>query len=290
MRIKNIKDEVIENIKSDKTLFIFSIINLTIIFLVLNMFCVTILNIDKLKIFVKNSMQIKLYLEDDITKEGIKKLEKSIYSYEGVINVKYISKDIALKKLADKLEIEVDYSTNPIPDTMLVMIDENYNLEKVSKGLESEPYIDEIESKSEVIIKLLKFIKGINGLLGYLYIVFSIPIFIIIFNLFHFTIGYRKKDINLMSLLGLDKWSIKKTFIIEGLVNITISTLLSISFFTPIYIYIKTLLEEMLPIFAMATIYEVLPILALVLFGVGGVITVIASLLSIKFFIKVSGE
>ena len=79
-------------------------------------------------------------------------------------------------------------------------------------------------------------------------------------------------------------------FIIDGLINIFISASISIGLFYLLYNYIAEGIKMVIPVMPFATTEEVVPVVALLVFVYGAVITTVASYMSIKKYVRIHGD
>jgi len=289
-KLKQIIKETAQNIKSDKRAFIVTISTMVVVFLIFNFFIVYIMNLNKLNSYVKENMKMKIYLEDNLTETGITNLEKNLLSYKQIEKIQYISKKMALKELSEKMEIDVNYADNPLKDILLLTINGEEELQLLKENLAKELGVLEVEEKSGFIKKLFRFTKELQNIAYFLLIIIGISIFFLIFKLTNHTIYYRKKEIKLMSLLGASRGYIKMQFILENIIAEIIALFLSLIIFIKSYDFIQSGLEEIIPIFKFVTTNEILLLLIIIVFGLGSIITVVATIISIKIFLNLSGE
>jgi cell division transport system permease protein len=288
--IKRVFKEAFQNIVSEKSFLLSTIVTMTVIFLMLEFFGAYAINMRKLNDYLKTNIQIKAYLKDGTTEEGKQKLQADIMAIPEVKGVKFYSKEIALNDMSKSLNINLDIKDNPLPDTVFITVDENTNMEGVRTQIETIDIIDQVEGKSEIVEKISKFVKGLNRAVLYFSIGASIPVFILIYNFVNAGILLRKTDIEIMSLVGASRWYIRMPFIIEGFINIFISAGISIGLFYFIYSYIADGIKMVIPVMPFATTMEVVPTVAVLVFGYGAIITTIASYISIKKYVRIHGD
>jgi len=287
---KQIIKETIQNIKNEKIPFSLTVLTLIVVFLIFDFFAIYIINLQKLNNYVKENMKMKIHLEENLTKMGIEKLEKNLLGYKEIEKIQYISKEMALRELSEKMEIDVNYADNPLSDILLVTINGENNLDLLKNNLMKELGVFEVEEKSGFIKKLSKFTNGLHKIAYYLLIIIGISIFILIFKLTHHTIYYRKKEIRLMSLLGASRSYIKMQFILENIIAEIIALFISLIIFIPGYDFIQKGLEEIIPFFRVASTNEILFLIIIIVLGIGSIITAVASIISIKIYLNLSGE
>lgn len=288
--INRILSETKESFKNEKAVFFSNLITMTVIFLILNFSMAYIINLKKINSFVADNMQIKVYLENGITDEGVKELQSKLYKYPEIKNIKYVSKEIALKQLAKNMETELDPDENPLPNVFVVIVEDGVNLSKLTEKLKQEAGIEEVDKKEEFISKLSKILKGINSAIVFVYILIAVPVFVLMFNLVHSSILHKKEDIEIMCLVGATKAYIKWPFILLGMIHTFFAALFSVIIFAPIYNFLKASLETILPVISLVPIKEmgVYIFLGILIFGI--VITYLASEISIKLYLKMYGD
>lgn len=288
--IKRVFKEAFQNIISEKGFLLSTIVTMSVIFMMLEFFGAYAINMRKLNEYLKTNIQIKAYLKEGTTEDEKQKLQTDIMSIPEVEGIKFYSKEIALNDMSKSLNINLDIKDNPLPDTIFITVNENTNMEGVRKKIELLSAIGQVEEKSEIVEKISKFVKGLNIAVLYFSIGASIPVFILIYNFVNAGILLRKTDIEIMSLVGASRWYIRMPFIIEGLINIFVSAGISIGLFYLLYSYIADGIKMVVPVMPFATAAEVVPVVAVLVFVYGAVITTIASYISIKKYVRIHGD
>ncbi|NLK62608.1 MAG: hypothetical protein GX287_04060 [Fusobacteria bacterium] len=289
MMIK-ILEEVRENIKNDKNLFYYSLVTMIIIFFIFNFFCMMALNLLKFNEYLKSNMQLKIYIEKNTTKEENLYLEKKLLKYDEIIKTKYVSKDIALEDLSKNLDLNFDYTDNPLPDAIFVRIKENTDIDKLIKIIKTEKKVESVEVKNEFLNKIKRLNKALNKVTIYISFIVLGSIFILIFNLIQSTILIRKKDIKIMALVGATRLYIEMPFIIESIIVVILASLISTAVFIPIYNILRESAKVVAPFVSMASWQEVI-IPTIILVSVTGIlISVLSTVITMKINLKLYGE
>lgn len=230
----------LSNIWRNKVLSLATIFVMAIIIFIFN----TILAINFISQDTLNSLGEKIdlivYLKETSTTDDIKTLTDDIKTLEGVINVTYTSKESALTELTnshpdltlafDKYNIE-----NPLPQSINITtshpsfhknINEFLQQEKYSRVLSDINAQDNniINSVSENLINLTGFAEQI---LFWLIITFLIGGSLIIINAIQITIFNRKKEIEVMKIVGATRNYIRLPFIIESIIYGLLAILIS---------------------------------------------------------------
>ncbi|EHI70592.1 efflux ABC transporter, permease protein [Streptococcus ictaluri 707-05] len=237
MIIRNFFRHIWESIKNLKrnfwmTFASFSMVTVTLTLLAL--FATTLLNIQRVASGVENNIQISTYLQVDSTdaqeqvpdingelvaNENYHKVYDQIAQLKGVNKITFSSKDEQLQKLQDTLgdvwEM-YDQDTNPLQDLYLVETKSPKQVKSVSKAIKKIQGVEDASYggvNSDKLFKLSKFIQ-VWGLIGTALLIL-VAIFLIS-NTVRMTIMSRKRDIEIMRLVGAKNSYIRGPFFFEG--------------------------------------------------------------------------
>lgn len=192
--------------------------------------------------------------------------------------------------MSQELKLQLDMSDNPLSDVIYINVDENVNLGEIKTQLQKIDGIDQVDVRSDFVEKVSRFVKGLNILTIYFAIGASIPIFILIFNFVNAGIALRRNDIEIMTLVGASRWYIKMPFILEGLLNVFLSSVVTLGLFYFIYSNISQGIAMVLPLVPVAPIKYVMTVNLSIVAAYGIIITVIASYISVRKYIKIHGD
>ena len=287
---RRIFKETFQNISTEKGNFIATFVTMSVIFLMLEFFGAYFINMQKLNDFIKTNIQIKVYLKHSLSVEKMEEVKKGIYAINDVKGIKYKSKDVALQEMSQELKLQLDMSDNPLSDVIYINVDENVNLGEIKTQLQKIDGIDQVDVRSDFVEKVSRFVKGLNILTIYFAIGASIPIFILIFNFVNAGIALRRNDIEIMTLVGASRWYIKMPFILEGLLNVFLSSVVTLGLFYFIYSNISQGIAMVLPLVPVAPIKYVMTVNLSIVAAYGIIITVIASYISVRKYIKIHGD
>ncbi len=187
-----------------------------------------------------------VYLKESTTIEETQELIDALKTQAGVEEIKYTSKENALTELKtshprlvitfEKYDLE-----NPLPASLNITTNHPKYHPQIAEFLEQERYqkflsnisSDEDEIQESTIIKsvsknLLAVTNFANQIIFWLVITFLVGGALIILNALQITIFSRKKEIEVMKLVGASYWFIKLPFVIESIIYGILA--LSISF------------------------------------------------------------
>ncbi|MCL5407021.1 MAG: permease-like cell division protein FtsX [Patescibacteria group bacterium] len=290
------------NFWRNRWLSLASTLVMTLTLLIISMFVIMTMVINKTTDRIKSKMDITVYFNDSATTENIADLQQKLAARADVSEVKYISKEEALQiweqtQKNQQIKDLITTNDNPLPRSLAVKATTPEKLNDIDNYLLSDdfaPMIHKIsyEENKVIIDKLLAitaFIKKMGWLFSGIFIIVSI---LVILNTIRLAIFTRKSEIEIMRLVGASDRFIKMPFVIEGaLYGILACILAFILMWLGVYVIIASLVTqylgaavtENLKSFFSSYIFYII----LLQFLVGIVIGVGCSLFSIRKYLKV---
>jgi cell division transport system permease protein len=146
-----------------------------------------------------------------------------------VKRVEYVSKQQAYREQVKKFHEAYELlGSNPLPDTFRVTPDNPDNIDKVRDALQpltpsgarttADPAIDDVKNRKDETTKILlatRVVKLTTALLAGLLIVASI---LLIANTIRLSLFARRREVEVMKLVGATDWFIRWPFVIEGVI------------------------------------------------------------------------
>jgi cell division transport system permease protein len=144
-------------------------------------------------------------------------------------NVQYVSKAKALQEQKERYPEAYDLlGSNPLPDTFRVTPDNPDNALKLKDALAPaapgggtttiDPSIDTVKNSKDDTQKILvatRVVKLTTGLLAVLLVVASV---LLVSNTIRLSLFSRRREVEVMKLVGATDWFIRWPFVIEGIV------------------------------------------------------------------------
>jgi cell division transport system permease protein len=176
---------------------------------------------------VRNRVVVDAYLKDSATEADRTQVQQALESTRGVKSVEYISKDEALRELGHKVDdaqgkIEL-LGSNPLPSLFRVTPEDPDQLKQIVAdiapgGTPRLAAIDEVrnrESDTDKILSATGLVKGLGAVMAALLILASIAL---IANTIRLSVFARRREVEVMKLVGATNWFIRWPFVIEGVV------------------------------------------------------------------------
>jgi cell division transport system permease protein len=179
---------------------------------------------------VRSQLELKVFLFDDAINTEIKHLQERIGGIPHVENVEYVSPAAALKILEDKLEdksLLAQLNSNPLPPAFNVKVDDPDNLESVQTALsppsstgKPQPIsaaIDEVVTGDQTT-QIREVTGAVKILLAVIAVLLAVASLFLVGNTIRLSIYARRREVEVMQLVGATNWFIRWPFVIEGLV------------------------------------------------------------------------
>lgn len=246
---------------------------------------------------VRQRVLVDVYLQRDATARDAERVRALLLETDNVKRVEYISKQQAYEAQRKKdPEAFALLGTNPLPDTFRITPEDpdqalaiRADLAPVAAGGGRTPVdgaIDEVRDRREDTTKILqvtRFVRLMAGTLGALLIAASI---FLIANTIRLSLYARRREVEVMKLVGATDWFIRWPFVIEGVIVGALGTLLAVLLLAVGKIAI---IDPLASDFALIAAPETLGfgVLIAVMLGAGIAISAIGSGLSLRRFLKI---
>ncbi|HET9154987.1 MAG TPA: permease-like cell division protein FtsX [Solirubrobacterales bacterium] len=248
---------------------------------------------------VRNQLSIQYALFPDATKAEIAATQHKLEGLPHVAEVKFVGKGEALKtlesELSDKRIVE-ELKYNPLPNSFEVIPDDAANLPAIQKaifpeGQNGKPIASIInnpfdrtfgQQKVEQVTSALKIILTVITAL------LVLASLMLIGNTIRLSIYTRRREVEVMRLVGATRWFIRWPFMIEGVVVGFVGGALAILILWLGKITIVDPLSSKVSVLsAQSTSTLAFPALIAILFAASIVVSTIGSGITLRRFLKV---
>jgi cell division transport system permease protein len=145
-----------------------------------------------------------------------------------VKSVQFVSKEQAFAEQSKKNpEAYALVGFNPLPDTFRVTPDKPDNVNVVlaeltrggpSGGAPIDPAIDQVKNRKDQTTKILSATRLVKLTMGFLAILLVIASVLLISNTIRLSLFARRREVEVMKLVGATDWFIRWPFVIEGVI------------------------------------------------------------------------
>ena len=291
---RNVRDGF-KSVGRNLSLSIASISCITITLLIISIALIASSNVENMTKLIREDFTIVAFIKLDTKDEDIKTIKKEIESYNNIESVTYqTKKEVAneMKDTSSDLAGIIDSwsdDTNPLYNTFLIKVKDTDQITKTAKKIESLDSIEKINYLQGMVESLMTVFKFIEKAMIVAMIALLLVTLFLINNTIKITIFSRKREIEIMRLVGASNMSIKQPFVIEGLclgfLGSVIPVLVTIYGYSVLYKHFNGQLFS--PFFKLVPAEPFMYYIALILMGLGIVIGMFGSYKAVRKYLKI---
>jgi cell division transport system permease protein len=241
---------------------------------------------------VRKDVSVEAFFPEDASRDQIDEVRARVAEYPEVSEVTFVSKEEGLSRFketySDRPELYEGLGTDFIQASLQIKLSDTEAGGEVSSKLQDEGFADEdvtypqqtIERVNEVTDYMIWGLRGATAL-------FLISSVLLISNTIRISIFARRKEIEVMKLVGASDSFVRTPFVFEGLVQgLTGAGLAAIVVIWMNYLFVEWS-EGSLPFVPISSEAVNTPLVLLILVAVGAAIGIMGSFLSVTRFLKV---
>lgn len=284
--------EALKNVRLNLLMSITAVTTTFICILVLGAAILISAHVSSLISSVRQDVTISAFFPQDASQKKMDSVRNSVENYPQVGSVKFVSKQQAYenfkKRFKDNPQVYQDLGSDFLPASLEIKLKDPKDAGVVARKLESEGFAPKDLSYPQQTINRLNrvtdyIVWGLRGATA-LFLAASV---LLISNTIRLSIFARRKEIEVMKLVGASDSFVRTPFVIEGLVQGLVGAVIA----AIAVIWANSLFVEWahnaLPFFPISgSDVSILYVLA-VLVGLGAMIGVLGSYLSVRRFLRV---
>ena len=180
---------------------------------------------------VREQISLRVFLYDDATRGEIDKLQDEIGGINHVVSTEFVDKAQALEILRERLDdknVVDELTSNPLPASLNVNLDDPDNLETVRAELVPpgaqgkpepiSPIVEEVKDSREEASEIRAVTGAVKIVLAIIAALLLVASLMLVGNTIRLSIYARRREVEVMHLVGATSWFIRWPFIIEGLI------------------------------------------------------------------------
>ena len=228
--------QAVSNITNNPLVHFIGLSTMAISILILGAFILLYLNVYGWIQDWGGSMNISVYLAEGVSKNQLQEIEQFLKRQPSVMKYRFVSKEEALQEFKEALgpqsKLLSALTSNPLPASFEVQLKSDTHqsalLKELVARLEKLTGVHEVQYSEAWIRKfkdILDLVKVIGFIAGGL---LALGALFIVTNTIKLTIYSRKEEIEILKLVGATDWFVKAPFIIEGMIQGTVSALVAL--------------------------------------------------------------
>lgn len=297
MKIRTLRRHVKESFRSvmrNGWMTFASVSAVTVTLLLVGIFLIVMMNLNKIATDIENDVEIRVHIDVTATEEDQQKLKEEISALPGVESIQFFSKDEELQNLMESLGEDgkvfaMFEQDNPLNDVFVVKAKEPQDTIEIAKKIEKMDFAHKVRYGQGTVEKLFGFIDTARNIGLVLIAGLLFTAIFLISNTIKITIVARRREIEIMRLVGATNSFIRWPFFLEGLWLGILGSIVPIIAIAVVYNYFLDFVKpKMVGHFIQVLdfsplIFQVSALLILL----GAIIGVWGSLMSVRKFLKI---
>jgi cell division transport system permease protein len=258
---------------------------------------------------VRDQVGLRVFLTDvynapEIPQTQVDELKGQLEAIPHVASVQFVNKDQALKELGGQFEeknqanliTELPGDRNPLPSSFNIQPDDLSNLPGIRAAITPpgangqptpiSPIIDEVNDSRDEANKITGATSAVRWILGVLSALLLVASLLLVGNTIRLSIYARRREVEVMRLVGATNWFIRWPFMVEGLVCGLVGAGIAIGF---LLLGKTVILDPLKNDFNLINSGDTIGFatLALVLLGVAMTVSAMGSGLTLRRFLRI---
>jgi len=199
-----------------------AILIMTLAFFIIGVFMVVAVGGETILRFLETRPQITAFLKEEVKPQQVELLKSKLETTGKILKVRFVSKEEALNIYKEEnknnpLLLEM-VTAKILPASLEVSAINLAALPEIAKTLKAEPIVEEVIFQEDVVSVLSNWLQTLRlagaFLVGFLILISVLTVLIVI----GMKISAKKEEIEILALVGANKWYIRWPFIIEGVI------------------------------------------------------------------------
>lgn len=202
-----------------------TIVGIALVLFMIGSLALLLLNARELSVYVKENIQVQVFLNDDSREVDMIQLKKTIDAEVYPKETQFVSKEEAAKTLQQELgeDFIAFLGFNPLLPSIDIRLKAEYahpdSIQWIAADLQQNPLVHEVAYSPDLIQQVYENVNKISLIL----LIFSGLLLLVAIALINNTIRLamysRRFTIRSMQLVGATQWFIRRPFIWQGMLN-----------------------------------------------------------------------
>jgi len=215
--------ETINSMRRNPWLSLASVVTVMVSLMILGYSIFFLANASNLAKSFESELEIGAFVETSFTPEEVQDVKSQIEQMQGVDSVTLVTKEQALEDIGKTLgstqsNIISDVGgTNPLPDMFTVKVTNPQNVVALADSVKALPGIYKVRYGQDFVDQLLKFTQWLRWIGFGVVAAFGVAAVVLISINVKMNVFSRRREIQIMKLVGASNSFIRWPFLIEGL-------------------------------------------------------------------------
>lgn len=284
--------EAVQSLLRNSWLSVASVGTIIISLLILGSSVLLVMNVQYIASSVESSLEITVFLEDDLSNEMLDQMEEQIKFIPGVSSVAFVSKEQALVDMKESFGNKAGLldgleKDNPLPNSYRVKTNRADIVPEAARQLENMNGVEQVRYGQGVVEKLLSLTHWVRIWGSVTIVVLGVAAIFLIATTIRMSVFARRREIGIMKMLGATNLFVRMPFMLEGMILGLAGGLVAALIINFSYLSLLNKVIVTLPFIQLlsdpTTIYQILG----GLLGLGFAIGALGSAISLRRFLRV---
>lgn len=171
---------------------------------------------------VKSQLEVKVFFVDGVTPKQVNAVSRNLSTDPRIKEYHFVSKTEALKRMKQKYpQLTANLPSNPLPASYEVTPQKAEDVKSIAADLRAQKFVgvEKIKDGQQTSERILQVGKWIWIVFLVMVVVLLIASVILIANTIRLSIFSRRREIEVMKLVGATNWFVRGPFMLEGLLQ-----------------------------------------------------------------------
>lgn len=295
-----------ETLSSFRRNWVMSLVAVTIIYislLLVGAFFLTSSVLSNIISSVEAKVSVQIFLKDGAAPADVQTLQGNVLRIPNVKGVSYVSKEEALKRFKERMkntpQLIDQLRGNPLPASLEVALVDPREVKAVVTAIKKDPTLakviknpanpeaSDIKYGQDIVERLFRLTGIVRGFALAFLILLLVVSLVLIGNTIRLAIYSRRREIGIMRLVGASNWFIRTPFLMEGVLQSIIGSLLAILTLVAAQSVIVPWLQTTLAFLQISVPFATVAQLVALLIGAGVLIGLAGSGVAVRRYLKV---
>ncbi|WP_090797112.1 permease-like cell division protein FtsX [Pelagirhabdus alkalitolerans] len=297
MKIRTFKRHFREGLKNtwrNNWMTLASVAAVTTTLLLVATFLVLMFNLNHVADALEEDVQMKVLVDLTADEDETEALGDELNALNNIESVEFSSRDEELEGLISSMGEQGDSwglqdEDNPLNDAYVVRANEPQDTIEIAEEIEQMDSVERVNYGQDVVQNLFTFNNYARNIGLVLIVALLFTAIFLISNTIKITIMARRREIEIMKLVGATNWFIRWPFFVEGLLLGVLGSIVPISILTVGYYYLdqNAAAVNQFEFIQILPFYPFIFQLAAIILAIGAGIGIWGSVMSVRKFLKV---
>ena len=247
------------------------------------------LNLSHLATTLESEVAVVAFLHDGLTATETARVQRAIAALPEVASVRFVSRSEALRRLRHRLGDAPAFddleAANPLPDSFEIHLRDPLRTKAFAGIVVGVSGVEDVTYGARVTDRLLALTRGVRMLAALLTLFLAAVALIVVVNTIRLTVIARRREIEIMQLVGATRWFIQWPLLLEGILEGAAAAAMATVVLAGLYTLGAMRISSALPFLPLVSIAEALRTAATVLFAAGVIVGATGSMIAVRRFV-----